>query len=368
MKNLKMYLLLCLCLSAFQSCKPKNEVTIRGNITGLKNEWVYLTYNYPIESLPFDSVKADNGNFEFKFRPDTILQPQLIRLSYSTNTHNRANIGVINPYERNKDGFARYAAFIMEPGVTVANGDLSKDKDLIIDAGPQNEFYFKHLDLPFQRISKDPVKRKAQLMQIEGFLDDYPDAYWTLFAFQNLRFNLTHAESTHLYGKFSDNIKQSYQGKHLLTFINNQPARADKFINNIFVDIKRQPQPLIDTTKKLNIVVFWASWCGPCRQEIPSLKKIAAIISSPQIRMVSVSIDIDRAAWLKSVKEQNMPWQQLSMQPEKQTIARAQYNLGFIPQIYLVNNKLQVVKKIDGFREENELAIGNFINQYITSK
>ncbi len=59
------------------------------------------------------------------------------------------------------------------------------------------------------------------------------------------------------------------------------------------------------------MVVFWASWCGPCRQEIPSLKKLYSAFTNSDLRIVSVSIDEDRSRWLKAVDEENMPWQQL---------------------------------------------------------
>jgi hypothetical protein len=60
-----------------------------------------------------------------------------------------------------------------------------------------------------------------------------------------------------------------------------------------------------------------------------------------------------------------MDWQQLLIQAAQKKSAEARYNLGFVPQIYVVTSTGMVVKKIDGFNESNEIAIINFLNRYL---
>ena len=83
------------------------------------------------------------------------------------------------------------------------------------------------------------------------------------------------------------------------------------------------------------------------------------------MRFVSVSIDDQKAEWIKAVDEENMPWQQLIIPAKQVNRANAQYNLGWVPQIYLVNNKRQIVKKIDGFDAGNEEVVKTFITDYL---
>lgn len=67
-----------------------------------------------------------------------------------------------------------------------------------------------------------------------------------------------------------------------------------------------------DFIGKVLIIDFWASWCGPCRAELPSMKKIYNDFKErDDVAFLSISIDSKKADWEKALGEENMEWMQL---------------------------------------------------------
>jgi thiol-disulfide isomerase/thioredoxin len=58
------------------------------------------------------------------------------------------------------------------------------------------------------------------------------------------------------------------------------------------------------------LVDFWATWCGPCNEELPELKRIAKEFAGQPFVMISVSADQDDAAWREFIPKHEMTWVQ----------------------------------------------------------
>ena len=58
------------------------------------------------------------------------------------------------------------------------------------------------------------------------------------------------------------------------------------------------------------LIDFWATWCGPCNEELPELKKIAKEFAGQPFVMISVSADKDEAVWREFVEKHGMTWVQ----------------------------------------------------------
>ena len=74
---------------------------------------------------------------------------------------------------------------------------------------------------------------------------------------------------------------------------------------------------------------FWASWCGPCRGEIPHLKHIREVY--PDFDIVSVSVDDKDADWKRALKEEKMDWVQLRDEGFTAGKAFSEYQVMGIP-------------------------------------
>ena len=99
---------------------------------------------------------------------------------------------------------------------------------------------------------------------------------------------------------------------------------------------------------KYVLIDFWASWCGPCRREIPNIKKIYAEFKDKGLQVVGVSIDSSDKAWKKALEEENMDYLQLY---DPEGITSKLYNYNGIPFIILISPEGIILEK--GLRGEN---------------
>ena len=68
-------------------------------------------------------------------------------------------------------------------------------------------------------------------------------------------------------------------------------------------DINGKMVSLTDFAGKYVFIDYWATWCGPCKAEVPYYKKLIADYAKKNIVFISISVDKDKAAWEKMVKE-----------------------------------------------------------------
>lgn len=86
--------------------------------------------------------------------------------------------------------------------------------------------------------------------------------------------------------------------------------------------------------KKYVLIDFWASWCNPCRKEIPNLKKLYAQYNDKGFEIVSISIDQKKADWEKALKEEGLTWPNFL----DETGVAALYKVKFVPTMYLITS------------------------------
>jgi thiol-disulfide isomerase/thioredoxin len=105
------------------------------------------------------------------------------------------------------------------------------------------------------------------------------------------------------------------------------------------------------------LVDFWASWCGPCRRENPNVVKAYNKYHDAGFEVLSVSLDNDKARWVKAIEEDGLIWDtHVSDLLKWQTPYKNLYEFSGIPHAVLVNKEGVIIdSKIRGAQLEEYL-------------
>jgi len=109
----------------------------------------------------------------------------------------------------------------------------------------------------------------------------------------------------------------------------------------------------VDFQDQKTVLVFWASWCGPCRHEQPDLNRMAADLAPRGIRFIGVDfLDHDRAAARAFVNEFRVPYPSLYDPSGK---LAALYEVDAPPAKVLVDGRGVIVGRVPGEVPEQQL-------------
>lgn len=106
----------------------------------------------------------------------------------------------------------------------------------------------------------------------------------------------------------------------------------------------------------------WATWCAPCCKEIPHLEKVVAQFEGKgQVRIVSISVDQNRNAWLKKLEKDQPAWEQYILTPEEEKKFMTAWGIGGIPRFILLDKEGRIANA-DALRPSDE-GLVEIINQ-----
>lgn len=96
---------------------------------------------------------------------------------------------------------------------------------------------------------------------------------------------------------------------------------------------------------KVVLVDFWATWCGPCVQELPNVLKAYEKYHPKGFEIVGVSLDKDESKLTTFTTDRKMPWQQFFDGKVWQNKLAVKYGINSIPATYLLDGEGKIIAK-----------------------
>ncbi|MBK5720396.1 AhpC/TSA family protein [Dysgonomonas sp. Marseille-P4677] len=360
MKKITLFLMILTVIVT--SCQDKQAYTIEGSFAEdtFEGKTVYLQKIDSMQaesSTLIDSAVVKDSKFTFKGvaeakptmgfisvgrletpAPDSpvgtlILEPGKIKISLSKNAVNTSGTPINEEFNKVQSLMNDLAALYQE--VNDAGG---------IDGVPNANERMQTLQTNMQKAVFDFTK--ANMSNKAGEFLFYSAA--SSMTMEQLKELLPLADST-----FLNTAEIKALSKELNRIV---PEVGQPFADVQLIDMTGKSVSLSEHVGKSKCVLidFWASWCGPCIQEMPNLVKTYAAYKAKGLEIVGVSVDDDKQAWTNAVKIHNMSWIQLGDDTKS---ASELYGVNTIPHTILLDaNGVILAKDLRGKELEAKIA------------
>lgn len=355
------FLLLCPFILAAQ----ERHFTIDGKVDALKNgDRIYLVYQVDGQQKT-DSTLVQNGHFVFKGK-----------LEYPVNSMLFLNK---NPYT-NKPARGEaidFLRFYLEPArLTMTARDSLQN--LKIKGSPMNDLnrelkaMLKPNDRKFDNIRKEynalpkeqqndkkvqdnfAARETAALIESYriqlAFAKKHPNSYLSLISLSYVAGQPeVDKEAKKVFQQLSPALKNTPMAKSVAL----QLASVSKVrIGKTAPDFEQSTPDgkkvkLSDFRSKYVLVDFWASWCGPCRQENPKVVAAYNQYKDKGFNVLGVSLDAahQKAAWLKAIEKDQLNWTQVSDLKGWDNKAAKIYGVRSIPANFLIDPSGKIIAR-----------------------
>ena len=368
---MKHYFVLVFVVFTLVSCGPEKNVRIKGTLSGTNAEKIYLHELGNESTSGKDTVQLDaKGNFAFKHK---ISQPTF----YSLTVNNRAITLLTHPGEKIViSGDARHLPLTYN----VTGSEDSKYIHLLSQRLEHTVFVGDSLDRTLKKYEGNRnfvnIQRQFEWNYINEvdslraynirFMEKNPRSLAVIYAlYQQL------GQDNYLFNKEED-IR--YFRKADSTFYKRYPKVS--YVNTLHANVLRmneqynlrklnsmlymlgqdapeivlpapngKPIKLSSTRGKFVLLDFWASWSAPCRTENINLLHVYNKYRNKGFEVYQVSLDQSKTSWERAIKEDGLPWINVSDLKFWDSEAVNLYGIETIPANFLIDREGSIITK-----------------------
>lgn len=215
--------------------------------------------------------------------------------------------------------------------------------DSLVLSNTQAKGYLLEAVREFAEIECSPNKDERAITEkaVNTVLDCFTDPALKSYLVQHLVISYADRYSVQNLGNMKnifDNVVTDVQAKSKLAELYEQAARimpGSPSPGFVYEDVNGNTVSLESLKGNYVYIDIWATWCSPCRREIPHLERLEKHFAGKNIHFVSISTDKDREAWKKMVKENKMGGIQLNTNGDME-FSKA-YRIRTIPRFILLD-------------------------------
>lgn len=302
----------------FLSVFSQKNFVIDGSIQGRDTGFIILSYPHANGTRTFDTSQIHNGQFRFS---GEINEPVFCNVS-SKGEGNFTGL-FIEPNQQqlflNENHFSEkrlIGSFTQSQDDSLLNemeqiqskysGWLTEWQTLYKErTNTDDSLSKKALDIKLNALAEKTDPMDGEILENTiSFISSHPDSYVSpTYLYGILASNKIPSESVkELYINFSDDIKKSFASHLVVKELDKREINSD-VPDFAVADINNQQVSLTQFKGKYVLINFWASWCIPCVEKIPTLKQYYSSYNKDGFEIINISVDQKKQAWTNGVKK-----------------------------------------------------------------
>lgn len=355
MKAFRASILFSSVLAALTACQS-HSYQIHGTAEGLGDgDTLYLTTDM-VEGVPSDTLVVKDGKFTFSGETDSV---RLCMIYSATASELNAPFflepGTITIALKQAPGASRV-------GGTLCNNQWQQLNDSVMVIGTEINRIAEHVygGTGTEEEQQQAMEQIARLndrfaalvvKKAEQNIDNEFGYFLLTFYPEELINNETRAR---LIRQLPADMQQRPAIKEMMVSLDQAAKTAEGTTISDFT------QPALDGTPfslmsevqkhKVTVIDFWASWCGPCRQETPFMLEMYNRLKDKGLGIVGISLDQEHDSWVAATKQLNIPWPQMSDLKGWDNAAAQAFNITSIPHTIVVDQHGKILRR--GLRGE----------------